>query len=208
MTTTPAEPDAPELQATRCTQAAGRQAAGRQVAGRRRRAVGHREYPRSRRGSRAGERRTARAAQVGTAAVDRVVDLLAAGAGTTELAAAIDRAAQAARPLVGWPTYEAMTQLLDTTRRCGRHRTGSHTVQACADLADACRFLRGALEFDGFLPAPAPPGAEEAAVPRFLVSLTAEDDGETSPTPPLTPQQRRHAAGDDPRYPQLRDPPS
>jgi hypothetical protein len=106
----------------------------------------------------AGERRTSGAARAGAAAVDEVVDLLAVGAGATELAAAIDRAAQAARPLVGWPTYEAMTRLLHTTRRCARHRAGSHTTQACSDLAEAMRSLREALEFDGFLPGSAHPG--------------------------------------------------
>jgi hypothetical protein len=153
MNTASTEPHALELPAARCTQAAGRQAAGR-----RRSAVEQREHPPGERGAGAGERRTGGAARAGVAAVDEVVDLLAAGAGATELAAAIDRAAQAARPLVGWPTYEAMTQLLHAARRCARHRAGSHTTQACSDLADASRSLREALEFDGFLPGSAHPG--------------------------------------------------
>ncbi len=148
MNTASTEPHALELQAARCTQAAGR----------RRSAVEQREHPPGERGAGAGERRAAGAARVGAAAVDEVVDLLAAGAGTTELAAAIDRAAQAARPLVGWPTYEALTRLLDTTRRCARHRAGGHTTQACSDLAEASRSLREALEFDGFLLDCAHPG--------------------------------------------------
>jgi len=133
MNTAPAEPHALELEAARCAQTAGRQAAGRR-------------------------RCAAGAARAGAAAVNEVVDLLAAGAGATELAAAIDRAAQAARPLVGWPTYEAMTRLLHAARRCTRHRAGSHTAQACSDLAEALRSLREALEFDGFLPGSAHPG--------------------------------------------------
>jgi hypothetical protein len=132
MTAAPAEPHAVELQAG-CAQAAGRRTAERR-------------------------RRTAGAVRAGTAAVDEVVDLLAAGAGATDLAAAIDRAAQAVRPLVGWLTYEAMTRLLHTTRRCARHRAGGHTTQACSDLAEATRSLREALEFDGFLPGSAHPG--------------------------------------------------
>jgi hypothetical protein len=133
MNTAPAEPHALELEAARCAQTAGRQTVGRR-------------------------RCAAGAARAGAAAVNEVVDLLAAGAGATELAAAIDRAAQAARPLVGWPTYEAMTRLLHAARRCARHRAGSHTGQACSDLAEALRSLREALEFDGFLPGPAHPG--------------------------------------------------
>ncbi|MDT0353335.1 hypothetical protein [Pseudonocardia charpentierae] len=145
-----------------------------------------REHPPVERGAGAGERRTAGAARAGAAAVGEVIDLLAAGAGATELAAAIDRAAQAARPLVGWPTYEAMTRLLHTTRRCARHRAGSHTSQVCADLAEASRSLQEALDFDGFLPGYAHPGPVEAALTRGDAAR-----GVPSPTPLQPPSECR-----------------
>jgi hypothetical protein len=59
-------------------------------------------------------------------------------------------------------------------------------VQACAELADACRFLQAALEFDGFLAGSAHHGREEAAFTRSLMSPPVADDGETTLKGPHT----------------------
>ena len=176
MSTAPTELQALEPQAERYGPAARRS----------RRAVGHRELPVRYRDPGPGAWRTARAARAATAALHGVVDLLAAGADTTDLTAAIDEATRAAAPLVGWPTHEAMARLLSTARRCIGHRAGSHTTHTCAGLADASRFLQEALRYDGLLPAPAHPGPGEAAFP-FPVSLIADaGDGGTRPDGPCT----------------------